>query len=272
MSKAKPKDEKQLVSVDAGALIAAGLMDESMIGAGQADHIDDYALPFLAILQANSPQVTRGQAEYIAGAESSMIFNTVTGEFFDGMDKGVEVIRVSYEKTYIEWRDREQGGGFVRVVDVNTGRQLEAQCDERTKGGVHLANGNLLRPTAQHYVMLVHKDGSLESAIISMSSTQLKKARVWNSLISNVRMGVHGRDVQAPSFASRWLLKTIPESNNEGNWFGWDIVKKPLGFVTPEQFKAAKEFYEAVKRGEAKAKEPTHDQDMGGAKTASEVM
>ena len=50
------------------------------------DNMDqnDLALPFLRILGQLSPQVNKRDAKYVNGAESGMIYNTVTGELYDG--------------------------------------------------------------------------------------------------------------------------------------------------------------------------------------------
>jgi hypothetical protein len=60
-------------------------------------------------------------------------------------------------------------------------------------------------------------------AIIKMKSTQLKKSRTWNSIMSNQRR-VDGDEVYQPKdFARSYVLKTIREKNDKGKWFGWVI-------------------------------------------------
>ena len=44
----------------------------------------DQLIPFLAILQALSPQVQQGTPEYIEGARTGQLFNTATREVIDG--------------------------------------------------------------------------------------------------------------------------------------------------------------------------------------------
>jgi len=66
---------------------------------------DDFALPFLRILTNMSPEI--GEVD---GASPGMLYNSVTGELFDGK-KGVEVIPCSYVRQYIEWAPRGQGSG-----------------------------------------------------------------------------------------------------------------------------------------------------------------
>ena len=64
----------------------------------------DLAIPFLTILQSNSPQLMEDKS-----LRPGMIYDTV-------LKKGYEEILVTpcnYEKQYIEWTPREQGGGLV---------------------------------------------------------------------------------------------------------------------------------------------------------------
>ena len=55
-------------------------------GLGQLG-MDDLAIPFLRILSDTSPQIKKRDPQYIEGAESGMIYNTLTKEIYDG-DKG----------------------------------------------------------------------------------------------------------------------------------------------------------------------------------------
>jgi len=52
---------------------------------------DDLALPFLKILGQLSPEVNKRDGKYVEGAEPGMIFNSVSGELYDGV-KGLDVI------------------------------------------------------------------------------------------------------------------------------------------------------------------------------------
>ena len=62
---------------------------------------DDLALPFLRILTNMSPEISS-----VDNAKPGMIFNSVTGELFDGT-KGIQVIPCAYVRQYIEWAPRD---------------------------------------------------------------------------------------------------------------------------------------------------------------------
>ena len=52
---------------------------------GMENVVQDYlALPFLKILGQLSPEVNKRDGKYVEGASPGMIFNSVTGDLFDG--------------------------------------------------------------------------------------------------------------------------------------------------------------------------------------------
>ena len=75
---------------------------------------EDLALPFLKILGQLSPEVNKRDGKYVEGAEPGMIYNSVTGEIFNG-DKGVNIIPCYYKLEYVEWRDRGKDGSGAPV-------------------------------------------------------------------------------------------------------------------------------------------------------------
>ena len=76
---------------------------------------DDLALPFLRILTNMSPEISS-----VDGAKPGMIYNSVTGELFDGT-KGIQVIPCAYVRQYIEWAPRGQGsGGPVNIYPATS--------------------------------------------------------------------------------------------------------------------------------------------------------
>src|SRR4051812_10928480 len=88
---------------------------EKMQGAGVSDRSQDFALPFLAIAQSNSPQLKKQQPDkYIEGLEAGDIFNTATRQFWRS-NEGIAVVPVWFEKSWVEWVLRDDGGGYVNT-------------------------------------------------------------------------------------------------------------------------------------------------------------
>jgi len=95
-----------------------------------------------------------------------------------------------------------------------------------------------------------------------MKSTQRKKSKRWNSLMLGLKMKGEKGLFTPPAYSHMYLLKTIAESNNLGEWFGWDITR--VGPVENEDtYHAAKAFAESVAKGEVKVKHEDENLDSG---------
>jgi len=216
---------------------------------------DDLAIPFINILQSNSPQLNKREGKFIVGSEVGMLFNTVTNELFSG-EEGIDVVPCAYQRTLVEWVPREQEGGFVAVHNPESG--VLSQTTKNERGQDVMPNGNYLANTASHYVILISPAYGPTQAVISMTSTQLKKSRKWNTqMVSQVVTLPDGGVKPKPSFASAYKLKTMPESNKHGSWFGYEIGEKRD--ATIHEFQLGASFYKAVMAGAIKASAPEQE-------------
>ena len=210
---------------------------------------DDLALPFLKILGQLSPEVNKRDGKYVEGAEPGMIFNSVSGELYDGV-KGIDVIPAFYKLEYIEWKDRGEGPGApVAIYDSSSDIMSKTKADANYKD--RLPNGNYIEKTASHFVII--NGDSPSTALISMKSTQLKISRKWNSMMSGIKLkGKNGLYTPA-SFSHIYKLKTTQMSNDKGTWFGWEVSK--VGPISDASiYQQAKSFSESISKGAVKAK------------------
>ena len=219
----------------------------------------DLALPFLKILGQLSPEVNKRDGKYVEGAEQGMIFNSVSGDLYDGA-KGIDVIPAFYKLEYVEWKDRGEGaGGPVAVHDSSSDIMSQTKADANYKD--RLPNGNYVEKTASHFVIIT--GDSPTTALISMKSTQLKISRKWNSMMSGIKLkGKNGLFTPA-SFSHIYRLKTTQMSNDKGTWFGWDVSK--VGPITDTSlYQQAKTFSDNISKGSVKAK---HGEEKKGSKS-----
>ena len=210
---------------------------------------EDLALPFLKILGQLSPEVNKRDGKYVEGAEPGMIYNSVSGDLYDGV-KGIDVIPCFYKLEYIEWKDRGEGPGApVAIYDSSSDIMSKTKPDANYKD--RLPNGNYIEKTASHFVIV--SGDSPSTALISMKSTQLKISRKWNSMMSGIKMkGANGMFTPA-SFSHIYKLKTTQMQNDKGTWFGWEVNK--VGPVTDKGlYDQAKSFSESISKGSVKAK------------------
>ena len=210
---------------------------------------EDLALPFLKILGQLSPEVNKRDGKYVEGAEPGMIFNSVSGELYDGV-KGINVVPAFYKLEYIEWKDRGDGPGApVAIYDSSSDIMSKTKPDANYKD--RLPSGNYIEKTASHFVIITGDSPS--TALISMKSTQLKISRKWNSMMSGIKLkGQNGLFTPA-SFSHIYRLKTTQMSNDKGTWFGWEVSK--VGPITDQSlYQQAKTFSESISKGSVRAK------------------
>ena len=222
--------------------------DDAAKGLGKIGQ-DDLALPFLKILGQLSPEVNKRDGKYVEGAEPGMIFNSVSGELYDGV-KGIDVIPCFYKLEYIEWKDRGEGlGAPVNIYDSSSDIMSKTTPDANYKD--RLPNGNYIDKTASHFVIITGDNPA--TALISMKSTQLKISRKWNSMMQSIKLkGKNGMFTPA-SFSHQYVLKTNQQSNDKGSWFGWEVTK--LGPVeNADLYHQAKSFAESISKGDVQVK------------------
>jgi len=91
-----------------------------------------------------------------------------------------------------------------------------------------------------------------------MTSTQLKKSRKWNTqMVSQTITLPDGTVKPKPSFAFAYTIKTMPESNKHGSWFGYEIGERRG--AAAEEFQLGAAFYKAVMAGTVKAGAPEQE-------------
>ena len=212
----------------------------------------DIQIPFLRILQAMSPQLKKSDPAYIEGAGQGDIFNTVTNMVWTA-EEGVNVVPVYYQTKFLEFVPRTQGGGFLGEL-ASDSQDVRSAVRDKDSGMELLPNGNELVRSAQHYVKIVHEDGTLDTAIVDMKKTQLKKSRLWLSLMM---MQKHN-GATLPSFANIYTLTTIEDGNDKGSWGSWNIsLKGPVASM--EMYHDAKELHSSLIRGELKIAPPPRE-------------
>jgi hypothetical protein len=215
-----------------------------------ADEFDrsSIQIPFLRVLQSNSPELDESEAKYIDGARMGEIVNTVSKETF----KSVEGVPAYHYATFIEFRTRESGGGFVADHGLAKGNQLLLSTKKNEKGQDILPNGNQLVRTEVYFILTVNEDGSFGQAMMTFQSTQLKKARNWNSRKKLLKTQVPevGEVADAPFYFNAWKFSTVQESNEKGKWYGLVIEhSRPTLEIGVEAFLSAKQFRDVIAEG-----------------------
>lgn len=258
---AKQKEEEKVSS----EVAVSNSMFAADAGAGmEGAEQESFAIPFLAVLQKGSPQVDETSGASIEGARAGMFFENVTGRMFDGKD-GVRIVPCAYKRAFLRWGPRgTEGAGFKGELAP------EGVAAMRARGEIAELDGRLYAPlpdgtvnpkrcdrfsdTRAHYVLLIDElSGGWTTALMSLSSTQIKKSKQLMSALASVKVqGPTGKFTPA-TFANYVRATSVPESNEHGSWYG---VKFTLeGSVDRfEIYQAAKAFHDSVVKGEVTAK------------------
>ena len=227
----------------------------------------DMAIPFLTMLQGLSPQLRT-----VDGAKPGLILNTITNELFSS----VSVIPCAYQRRFVRWAPRSQGGGYrgdVSPLDVEAGSVPGMTLVEGTyvmdapkgttvffdKDGKCLFD--TLVDTRNYFVLYQSANGLWSQALVSMSSTQVKKAKNWMSQIMGIKMKAGTEMITPAIFSHSYVLGSVDEKNNKGEWAGFSVtLKGPLTDV--KLYQAASAFHAVVMAGAVKVTPPSpiHDE------------
>jgi hypothetical protein len=189
---------------------------------------EDLVIPFLYILQKNSPRVDETAGSYIEGSKIGQIFESGTQVLYDTVD----VVPCSYKTLIVEWKPRDVGGGFVGQHELGYEKQFEAHKDDH--GNNVNDEGNILVQTMYFSCLLLLPDGGTMPVRIGFTSSQLKKARTWVTRLLGKKIvnPVDKKKFQAPIYESIWHISSVPEQNAKGNWRGYKIdALKPVDSV-----------------------------------------
>lgn len=237
------------------AVMAADFAADAGLGMEGADK-SSFAIPFLSILQGLSPQL-----ETVDVAKPGLFINSITNEVF----KEVLVIPCAFQRRFLRWAPRSEGGGYkgeYNPVDVETGKI--AGVSTNAEGRLMLENDEL-KDTRNHFVLMQTESGAWTGALLSLSSTQIKKSKRWMSLILGIEMrNAQGKPFNPPSFSHVYKLSAVKEENSKGSWWGLQVEKvEPVGDA--ELYAKAKAFHNSVSAGEVEVAPPQADVEAAGS-------
>jgi hypothetical protein len=264
MARANTQKDESPVTLDSPTAKPQGtaltVLDmEADAGAGmEGANSESFAIPFLQVLQKNSPQVDETSGAVIEGAKQGMFYENVTGKLMDGK-KGVLLVPCAYRRVYLRWAPRDAGGGFKGEIAPETVAKM------RDNGEVQELDGHLFAPLADgsvnpkkcdkfadtrlHYCLLIDPDtGYPSQVLLSLTSTQVKKSKALMSMLAGKKLpGANGL-FTPPTYALRVRATTIPESNDKGSWMG---IKFELDEALNEAviYEAGKSFNKTVAKG-----------------------
>lgn len=204
------------------ALVAYDFGDEAGGGMENIDR-DEIRIPFLIVLQTNSPQCKPVEAGGIPNAVAGMIYNTSSGALYAGKN-GIPFVPAKRDYNFIEYVPRDAGGGLVTIYDKHDPNVEALRAKQGKFGKLKTANGNEIVQTMYIYGMFAPEQGSAFPAIIPFKSTQIGKYQRFVDRMNNEKyQQPDGSMKPAALWMHRWRLTTNYEKNKKGEFYGWGL-------------------------------------------------
>lgn len=245
----KPPSSSRAVAPRQAAALPANL-DEAMdadAGKGISTAQEDNLVPLIYVIQPLSPQADkRDQAKYIEGAEPGSIWLKNAPEPIVPGDEGIIFQPCFFQKNWVEWIPRDNGGGLVGITETCPAEAKPVKENNVTR--FVMPNGNEVKETRYHYGF-VHLGDERLPYCIPLTSTGHTVSR---DLMSRMRSKVTASGARAPSWAFLYKLTSVPKQNKKGRWFQFAL--EDVGFVeSMEDYNIGKALYQSLEKGEKKA-------------------
>jgi hypothetical protein len=235
---------------------------------------DDYAMPFLYVLQPNSPIVTQDD-----NARPGMFMNMVTQDLFKAEKakgaehEGIRFIPCFRQHQLIEWKKRDEGGGgggFVGIHEV--GGPAEDWAKNNCKFGEwETQAGNDLIDTFYVYGLIQKADGGWDPVVMPFTSTKIKVYRHWMTRLKSIKVPKPGGgSVNPPLYAHIWRLTTVRLQNDQGVYYNIEVAfdgnNAAEARINPADplFREARDFYELCRDGIAKPNYTVEEREATG--------
>lgn len=263
----KPAKGKQEVTKREEQLPVAASDYADYAGKGfQNQTQEDIAIPFINVLQSNSPEV---EDKTVEGAESGMLINSVTKELFETLPLVPAVTR----HRFIEWVPRSRGGGLVGFHAPNSEVVKKAKASSTEFGKYTTEDGNDLVETFEIFGVPCTPDGQpLGMAVVPFAGTKIKSYKHIMGRLNAFQMSLEdGRRFTPPMYSHLIEISTIKDKNEKGTFYKTDVkpavendVEKSLLKVTDPRFQMAAELEKLVAAGQADADWSKAEQGGGG--------
>lgn len=245
---------------------------EGVEGAGLSDNVEDRGTPLIYIAQKQTPQCEERDAKYIKGLKPGMVFNNLTGEFYDAEKVGLPFLPCFMRMGWDEWTPRDNGGGYhgthARDAAILKLAKPFVKKNGKTRRDILvLPNGNELKWTAKYYGVI---PTTWTPIIVPMGSTNLGASTRLQSLIGAQKAQAGDRIITKPGFWTTFLLKTTFEQNADGSWFQYAVeIAGPNEDANLREM--CRHFAVACAKNQIREAAPEQDSGAGGSPNDGDV-
>lgn len=255
-------DKKALVKANAGAVALADGYGDSAGDGFQNVSQDDLQIPFLTVLQSNSPQVKPVDKGGL-GLELGMLYNTVTQDHFDG-SVGIGLVPAVTAHEWVEWADRDAGGGFIARHKPEDQLVIDAKSSQAF--GQYKNGSNHLVETFYIYGVMfdLETNESLGTVCVSFSSTKIKSYKRCMTALSQFQLKIpqengQTRKITPPLFAHTLRVTAVDDKNSQGEFQNLVLsaangsIRESLIAQDDDRFQDAMDLKDSILKGRASA-------------------
>lgn len=160
----------------------------------------------------------------------------------------VNFIPLFHFKQWIEWAPRNEGGSILGK-SIDPRGELAARF---ARGEMRGEGDDAKMAVTEYHVFFVAFEGNLtEPVCLALGRTAHKKGKLLLSLVLR-------RGPKFPLFAGKYTLSTMTETRNGNTYFNYDV--KNAGWVSQEEYAAAKELYQQFRSEYEKASIPLEEE------------
>lgn len=232
---------------------------------------ESFAVPFLYLLQANSPIIAKGENEE---AKAGMIMDTIDQSLYPAIKAkdhpGILFVPCYHQHLFVEWKPIDAGGGFIGQYEPDSPVVLDAKNNVPTFGKLKLPNGNELVDTFYLYGNMVTEDGDCLPKIIAFNSTKIKVYRQWMTRARSLRIPTPGGGkVIPPLWAYVWRIQTVQQTKDAHTFYNFDVSfsggNATESRLAPDNpiYIESKNFYELCKDGLVRAATESLQREAG---------
>lgn len=193
---------------------------------------EERKIPFVRILQSNSPQCEDGNAKFMPHAKAGMFINTSTNQLF----KSLIMIPCARDHKFVEYTPRAIGGGFVAIhkpddqlilmLRAKQGKfgRLSRDVTKRDQQGNALDGTEIVEAFELYSIFIDPETGGKFRGVAAFSSTQIGKYQTLVDRADGIQYQTPDEKiVTAPFWAHKWLMTTGNEKNKKGSFKGFVI-------------------------------------------------
>jgi len=222
MATKKKTTKKNSVATTSSNTAVAEVMDYGDLAGQGYENVEagDYAIPFLNLIQDNSPQCKKAHDKYMDDAEEGMYLNSASNELYK---EGVYLVPVHIDHCYVEWGKEKEGGGFIARHELNS--PFVAQVRQACEDPRNLETDKTeLNETYYLYALVLNgpeDTDSSDTVVLSFSRTKIKKFRNMMTMMRKVKG-------KPPLFANRLYFTHCTEVNKAGKTFANYTIEPAL--------------------------------------------